>query len=79
MAVKVAKQESHIEGLNALLSDYKRDVQWARDELGYERNRRIRAENDLNATVKSSMKKDIANALEQACLRLRWREREREK
>lgn len=68
MVSKVAKHEARIENLSALLQDSERDVTRARNELGIERNRRIRAENDLKAAVESSVKRVVEDALEWARL-----------
>lgn len=77
MAVKAAEQETCIEGLTAFLRDSERDVGRDRDELGHERNCCINIENNFNATLESSVKKEVVDALERARLEAKGRERKR--
>lgn len=78
ITTKATEQETHIKDLTAFLWDSKKDVHWARDELGHKRNRHIRIEDNFNISLESSVKKSIADALEKAHLKAEV-ERERKK
>lgn len=69
--VKATKQE------NAILRDSKRDVHWARDELGTKRNHCIWAKNDLKMAVEDATRKAVADTIEQVRLEAE-EEKERE-
>lgn len=68
MGTKAAKQENRIDGVNALLQNFERDVCRAKNELGTESNHCIQAENDLKMAIEDATRKVVANTLEWVCL-----------
>lgn len=78
LVAKVVEQETRIKGLTPLLRDSENDIRRARNKLWTKRNCRIRVEDNFNAALKNSVKKEVADALEQACLKAEA-ERGREK
>lgn len=68
LAKKAAEQEAHIDNLGLRLRDAEAKVFRARNELGVERNRHIRKENELRTAVEDTRKKTTEDILERVCL-----------
>lgn len=75
MTARVTKKEDHFEDLMTRLWAAKREVAWARDELGVERNCHIVVEDSFIATLKAVVNKKVAEAV---ALALMQAEAERE-